>query len=741
MNRIQLDWQVGWSKEKYGQCERMLEASVPGAVQLDVAKAEGLPDYKYADHYKQYAWMEDVYWKYETTLDIPICKEGDKLFFVSKGIDYHFEIYLNHQKIFSQEGMFTPVELDMTGKAKSGDLLEIWLYPVPKRKGAEGRQQADQCCKPAVSYGWDWHPRLIPSGIWDDTYLEVRQASYIQHVEHHYDLDDTLTKAFLTFHITLSQPNKKVQLVLRDEKQQMIRKQEIMVKDKQVSIAMAVDNVKLWWPNGYGDPTLYGWELLLSDLEQISDRKKGKIGFRKVKLIMHEQAWEEPQNFPKSRSNPPITMEINHQTVFCIGTNWVNPEIFPGIITAETYHELVRLGYEAHMNMFRVWGGGIINKDVFYELCDAYGIMVWQEFPLSCNDYKSTPHYLDILEQEAVSIIKRLKKHPSLVLWCGGNELFNAWSGMTEQSHALRLLNAKCYELDRETPFLMTSPLSGMGHGHYLFQYNNDQDVLEAMIEADHTAYTEFGCPSPSTYDYLKTFIPAHELQTPIEGTAWEDHHAIGAWPVGGNDTWFLMETIKRYFGETISLHEMLEKGQLLQCIAYKGIYEEARRQKPRCSMALNWCYNEPWPTAANNSILNYPYEPKPAYYAVKDACRPVLASARIPKFSWHAHETLSFEIWVLNNSFGAIEAGSIRCYLQDEEKEVYLLTWEFHGIEPMMNRQGPTVRCNLADYEAGGLLHIKLIYEGHDAYSSCYDILMSKPRSPNRQGEKLLNQ
>ena len=159
------------------------------------------------------------------------------------------------------------------------------------------------------------------------------------------------------------------------------------------------------------------------------------------------------------------------------------------------------------MNLLRVWGGGIVNKEAFYEQCDELGLMVWQEFPLACNNYEGTPAYLRVLDQESKSIISRVRRHASHVIWCGGNELFNNWSGMTEQSLALRLLNRNCFDMDPGTPFLMTSPVMGMGHGHYRFS-SDGVEVYKWMSEAANTAYTEFGCPGPASADYLRGFIP-----------------------------------------------------------------------------------------------------------------------------------------------------------------------------------------------------------------------------------------
>jgi len=656
-----------------------------------------------------------------------IKKNNERIFFVSKGIDYKFDILINDTCVHKQEGMFTIVEIDLTDIAKQGDKLEIILYPIPKRAGApKGRWQADQSCKPAVSYGWDWHPRLIPTGIWDETYIELRSKIYIENIEYSYELVNDLSQAIVKYKVDFSEDNVYLIFVMTDLSTEKAKIEKFQLCKRKFEFIIEIDNVKLWWPHEYGEQCQYSWNLsIVNEYETIIDYREGKIGFRKVRLIMHEGAWEEPNDFPKSRSNPPITMEINNTPIFCKGSNWVNPEIFPGSITRERYEVLISLGKSANMNMFRVWGGGIINKESFYELCDQYGIMVWQEFPLACNNYEATPQYLSILEKEAASIIKRLKKFSSVVLWCGGNELFNAWSGMTDQSLALRLLNAKCYEIDPNTPFIMTSPLSGMAHGYYLFDYSDGQDVLSKMIKATNTAYTEFGCPGPSSLDYIRTFIPENELNEPKYGSSWEHHHAIGAWPGGGEDTWFTINIIKKYFNMCYTIEELIEKGQLLQCVGYKSIFEEARRQKPRCSMALNWCFNEPWPTAANNSIINYPAIPKSAYFAVKSACRPTLVSARIPKFSWQCGETLSIELWILNDSLINIEAGNINCYIVIDKYELKLLTWEHQSVEAMKNLLGPTIHYKLEEYSVDKLIEIKLESESMQNFNSTYDLLI----------------
>ena len=730
MNKIMLEWTVGCCHGMDGTPEKFVGASVPGAVQLDWAKAHDWPEYTYGDNWKAYGWMEDVYWVYRARLDTLTVSPSERLFFVCRGIDYRFQVRLGDQILHEQEGMFTPLELDLTESAALGETLEVVVFPAPKRQGAaEDRSQADQSCKPAVSYGWDWHPRLIPLGIWDETYLEVRPAQYLRDVEVLYALAEDFSEAALTLTAGLSQAaQSRLHWRLLDDAGVIVHEAETITDGTETVLHAALTTPRLWWPNGEGSPTLYtslvelfdGSGTILQTIEQ-------RVGFRRVKLIMHPGAWDEPSGFPKTRSNPPITLEINGRAIFCRGSNWVNPEIFPGIITADTYKLLLELARDAHMNLLRVWGGGIVNKESFFDQCDALGLMVWQEFPLACNNYEGTSAYLTTLDQESRSILRRLRSHPSLALWCGGNELFNGWSGMTDQSLALRLLNRNCYDLDPQTPFLMTAPLMGMAHGNYLFRYADGREVFQVLPEAHATAYTEFGCPGPSPAEYLRTFLPPEDLFPPRPGTAWETHHAFHAW-VG--DTWLQPELIEDYFGPSDDLETLVGRGEWLQCEGYICLFEEARRQKPVCSMALNWCYNEPWPSAANNSLINWPAQPKPAYYAVAAACRPALASARIQRFSWTEGDWFRPELWLLHDGPELLPAGRLEAYLLLGGEEVFLLGWDYPSTEANTNQPGPTLNYCLPHIDTDRMTLIVRVPD-HPEWDSEYHLLYRTKSQP----------
>ena len=211
-----------------------------------------------------------------------------------------------------------------------------------------------------------------------------------------------------------------------------------------------------------------------------------------------------------------------------------------------------------------MWGGAGAPKKSFYDICDRQGILIWQEFMLACNEYIGLENYMRTLESEATAIIRKFRSHPCLAFWCGGNELFNSWSGMDQQSPPLRLLDKLCYELDYKRPFLFTSPLVGMAHGGYTF-YSEDQggDVFEEFQRANRTAYTEFGVPAIARVDVLKRIIPESEMFPPKPTDSWIAHHGFGAW---GIERWVCKDVLSRYFDEPNSIEEMVENSNWLHC-------------------------------------------------------------------------------------------------------------------------------------------------------------------------------
>ncbi len=687
-------------------------AEVPGNVQYDYGVFMGWGDINIGENVTRFRETEDWYWEYRTTLDYKPAP-GEKAVFVSEGIDYIFDIIIDGEEKLNYEGMFSKVEVDLTDNI--GSELVVRIHPHPKRATAEfeDRQQADRSVKPPVCYEWDWHPRMLVSGIWQDTYVETRDCGHIYSCEPFYTLNDDFTRADIEFDVDCEDA---VTISLYDPDGNLVG----------TGSSFTIENPRLWWCNGQGEQALYTYTA-----ETATHSVSGVIGLRRAKLVMNPCHWVEPVGFPKGRSVAPIQMELNGRKIFCKGSNWVNPDIYNGRIDYERYETLITMAKEANMNIFRCWGGSGINKKWFYELCDKLGIMVWVEFPLACNNYEDDAHYLEVLEQEGTAIIKNLRSHPSVVMYCGGNELFNNWSLMTDQHLALRLLNKLCYELDPEKPYIMTSPIFGMGHGGYTF-YDPDakKDVFQLFQSSSCTAYTEFGCSAVSEIEVLKKIIPEDELFPIKDGGSWRLHHAFGAW---GAERWLCMSTLEAYTQEPLdSLEKICDLSNWMQCEAYKAIFEEARRQAPYCTMAINWDYCEPWMTAAGNNLIAYPTHRKPCYYAIQSSLRPVLASARIPKFDWNAGELFTAQLWLLNDSPETAEK-TIKATIIIDGVEYPMFTWETGVVSENTNKIGPSINWVLPDVDAS---EFTLRLETGDGAASEYRLIYrrSKERIVSRQ-------
>lgn len=711
-----LDWQVGFCDSAASRPEEYFPATVPGAVQLDYAKHYGLPDYKVGKNSELYKWMEDKFWVYTAEFDSSEADSANNLFLVAKGIDYKYDIYINGKRVCSYEGMYRTQELDITELSGKKIKIEIVVYPIPRSPLSgvhpDTRDEANQYCKPAVSYGWDFHPRLVPLGIWEEIYIESLAAKTIVKPETSYKLSEDLTEAEVTL---------KAEGAVSAEWELCDPEGKPVFSGTGEAVEFKLKDIKLWWCNGYGKQNLYTWTLK----SEGNDIKSGKIGFRTIALVKADGSWGEDLTYPMTRNTPPITPMLNGVKIFAKGTNWVCPEIFYGTLGYDRYREQLELVAGARLNYVRCWGGAIVNKDSFFEICDELGIFVWQEFPLGCNKYEGTDSYIDLLTREATDIVDRIKSHPCLFLWCGGNELFNNWSLMTEQDRAIRLMNSLTFEKTPELPFLPTSPVMGMAHGGYSFHYPDGKEVIEALAESHFTAYTEIGVPGYSTMETLMQFASPEEIFPLNRDNKLALHH-------GSN--WPRIDT-ERYFGKCETLEEMISCGQMLQSTGYQFIYEEARRQKPYCSMVSNWCFNEPWPNMGNNSLVCYPNSIKPAYYAVAAACRSVLASARYRRFSYVAGECLDFDVYLLNDSLEQIADGTVKIFVKVGDCKEEIMNWDYKNVAVNTNVQGPTVRYMLPFVD--GADTVEIILECGE-YSSKYTLLYRLPQKPANAPRKM---
>ncbi len=639
-----LSWTLGYTERLRDVPADRVPAEVPGEVQRIWGKAAGLPDFNFDKNYLEYVFMEDKFWHFETSAFVENMSDSEPIL-IFEGIDYAYTVFIDGEEILTGEGMFTPVKISLEKYVGREISIDAVIHPVPRIEGESGRSNAARSVKPPVSYGWDWHPRFIVSGFFGDAYIDYRPEKRIEAADFSYELDEKFTSLDFTAKISTNAENCFLDVSLTDDDGRTVCIRNVPSGGAETKLVL--ENPKLWWCRGQGERHFYSYKVELKDESgRVLDTFSRRVGFRRVRLVMNDDDFFDGE-FPKTQAYSPATIELNGRRIFAKGTNFVPTEMCYSLMTDDRYKEMTELVSDANMNLLRLWGGGLVNKENFFDLCDEAGIMVWQEFPLACNDYKDDRHYLSVLGKEAESIVKRLKSHPSVVLYCGGNELFNGWSGMTNQSLALRLLDKVCLENDPKTPFIMTSPLYGMGHGSYLNITHGDVEAVTDFCENFRTAYTEFGIPSAASLDYVKRYIKEEDLYKIEPGTAWEDHHALNSWCF--EDTWFRPSEVEAFYGKSDSLEETITHSLELQGESYKNMFEEARRKWPKTSMALNWCFNEPWPCFAGNSLVKYPAIPVPAYDRVRDALRDVMLSVRLKKLRYTRGEDVTCDVFVLN--------------------------------------------------------------------------------------------
>ena len=719
MKTLPLTWTLGCTQSADQIPTEIFPANVPGAAQRDYANFKNWPDPFEGVNYLDYAPLEDVYWHYTAPLSFSV-QEAEIATLVFKGIDYKYRISVNEDVLCEGEGMFSHIRCDVTTYAGQDALLHVMLYPVPKADDSNSRDQARLSCKAAACYGWDWHPRLVSAGLWDDVELIIENKRSIAALDARYTLNENFSHCTIKTDIVVNEDGPMV-LHLKDG-DTVVAESTVCACGKAAQASLELKDPKLWYPTGYGEQHLYTLEaVLFDDQGNVADVKTRKLGLRRSQMVMNEGSWIEPVNFPKSRSDAPATLQINGRRIFAKGSNWVNAQVFPGEMCEDNYRELLTLVKNANMNILRIWGGGFVNKESFFDLCDEMGIMVWQEFPLSCTEYPDNDGYLAVLEKEATAIVRRLRTHPCVVLWCGGNELFNNWSLMTDQHHALRLLDKVCYIEDRFTPYIMTSPLNGMGHGHYInYDETIGKETITTLVNSSNTAYTEFGSPAGADAEYILKYMSEEDFaDCNADNAVWTAHHAFGAWVPG---TWLRKAEADYYFGGYSDIHDLLTKTQFLQAMNYRSYFEEMRKQWPHCSMALNWCFNEPWPCFANNSLIAWPALPRPSYIAVQQALRPQLASLRVDRHLWWAGETFKAEIWLLNDALTALDKLPVHVYYRlDDEEEFAWGTLTSAGQAAQTHHQLGAIHIALPK-DFSGKIAIRLAVEGHPEMDSEYE-------------------
>ncbi len=387
---------------------------------------------------------------------------------------------------------------------------------------------------------------------------------------------------------------------------------------------------RLWWPRGYGEQNLYDVSVELS-CDEVLDKAAVKCGIRSVKLL------QEPDDEGKS-----FIFTVNGLPVFCKGANWIPADSFLPRVTKARYKKLLGTAAEANFNMLRVWGGGIYEDDAFYDFCDELGIMVWQDFVYTCSGYPEDDWFLKEAEREAEEVVRRLRGHACIVVWCGNNEV--QWQYKTLWKDMPRLFGLTIFEktlpnvigrLDGTRPYRPSTPYDEgepnsecEGNRHNWIVWSKQVDY-PAYLEDKGRFLTEFGWQAPPAFGLLSEYLDNSDLN--LVSPAFEAHDKqVDALKI-------LRTFLSLHYPVPEDLKRFILYAQLNQAEALKTAVTHWRSRMFKTSGCLIWQLNDCWPVISW-SLIDYGLNPKAAYYFVKRAFQGVIAPLIVEKGKVYAY-------------------------------------------------------------------------------------------------------
>ncbi len=621
--------------------EGWLLAEAPLTAHTNLMDNKLIPDPFMGCNERDVQWVNENEWWYRKEVDLPNeVTKREVLELVFGGLDTYATIWVNDVKVGEANNMFTSWRFNIKGIAKEGkNLIAIRFKPVCKvASELEQKHKHKYAClsaenfsarpyvrKAQYSFGWDWGPTLPTAGIWREAKIvayDVARLGYISASPTAVSVDAAELKLSAEVDAA-NEADLRVEFALVGFGQIFQEKVEIKASGGRsfAELTFKIAKPHLWWPRGYGEPNLYLLEVKIFSGTQLLDEASAKVGVRSIHLI--EEPDEEGASF---------IFNINGQNVFCKGANWIPADSFLPKVNFELYDKLLTYASEANFNMLRVWGGGVYEADEFYDLCDLLGIMVWQDFMYVCAGYPEEEWFLREAEREAMEAILRLRRHPSIVVWCGNNEnqwLHNVLWKTRDRVERLygseiyeSLLSRICRSLDPTRPYRPSSPYGGADSSG---RHEGDRHNWEVWSQGvDYPAYlkdtgrfiSEFGWQAPPTMDLLKAYLAQEDL-TPTSN-AFRAHEKQTA----GLELMRALLAIHYPVSKDLGLFVLYS--QLNQGDALKTAITHWRSRMFRTSGCLIWQLNDCWPVISW-SLIDYGVNPKAAYFYVKRACQAVI--------------------------------------------------------------------------------------------------------------------
>ena len=651
----------GW-KFRQARLTNWYPATVPGVVHTDLLQNKIIEDPFFRLNERGLQWIDKEDWVYETCFTLAadmMRKENMELVF--EGLDTYADVYLNDECILKANNMFRRWSIPVRQYIREeNNILKVYFhspvkidvpkwdalpyqYPASNDQSENGglfnKKISIFARKAGYHYGWDWGPRLVTSGIWRPVYIRAWSDLRINDVFIE-QKEVGAGRAVIAGHVELDADKDMdgVLVTITDEATGRVLGEwqaDLKRGTNRVTVDFVLHKPKLWWSNGLGEPFLYRFRTDIIAGGELLDSKTERVGIRSLKVV-HQP----------DKDGHTFYIELNGRPVFAKGANYIPLDNFLPRVTPENYKRTILDAAGVNMNMLRVWGGGIYENDVFYDLCDEHGIMIWQDFMFACSMYPAEGALLDNIHQEAVDNVKRLRNHACIALWCGNNECQDAWLGWgwkreierqnKEYADKIWAQYRQQYHVTlpgvvREyapgtfywpsSPFAFEGEMSGTTDGdrHYWSVWHGKAPISDYDSEKSRF-FSEYGFQSFPEFDSVKRYAPYPE-DWDIRSEVMMSHQRGGDHANGLIETYLLNE-----YKKPRDFRAFLYINHVLQGDAIKTAIESHRRQMPYNMGTLFWQHNDCWPVASWAS-RDYYGRWKAQHYYVRKAYDDILIS------------------------------------------------------------------------------------------------------------------
>ncbi len=642
-------------------------ASVPGTVQTDLLAAGRIPDPFAGTNEAQLQWIGLSDWQYKRTLDVNAALLArDHIDLVFYGLDTFAEVSVNGVKLLSADNQHRRWRVPVKSVLKLGANLITVDFKSPIKKlqpdllkqpyvlpGAYDSAFGDEppakhtstyVRKSPYHYGWDWGPRYVTEGLWRDVRLEAWDEARLDGFRIRQDqLSADLARLSAEFEIEADAARTVVLTVTPtgpDGQALPTVSQSVALAPglNRVSVPVTIATPKLWQPAGYGEQNLYRFSAAVALDGKTLVKAERRSGLRTVELRREADAWGKS-----------MTFVVNGVPIFAKGANLIPFDSFSPRVTDAQMKAILTSARDANMNMLRMWGGGHYQSDAFYDMADEMGLMIWQDFMFGGAIPPYDPAFRENTRIEAVEQVKRLGDHPSIVLWCGNNEVQTGWenwgdrvafkesippvererivSGMTTLFG--QVLRGAVAQNDPDTPYWSSSPstdfdgpadLLNDGDRHYWSVWGGSLPV-EEYLNVTPRFMSEYGLQSFPGLRTIRAFAKPEDLS--VNSTVMRAHQKYAKGE--GNER--ILFYIRRNYGEPKTFEDFIYLSQVMQAEGIELAALHHRSSRPQTMGSMYWQLNDVWPGASWSS-LDYYNRWKALHYHARRFYAPVALAA-----------------------------------------------------------------------------------------------------------------